>query len=105
MLGADRLAYWAKMYGFGTPTGIDLPGEAAGIVPSNQWKIDALGQSMFAGEVYQSGIGQGYDVVTPIQLINAYAALANGGKLLSPAGGPRDRRARTGRSCSRSSRT
>ena len=84
MLGADRLAYWGKMYGFGKPTGIDLPGEAAGIVPSNQWKIDALGQPMFAGEVYQSGIGQGYDVVTPIQLINAYAALANGGKLYRP---------------------
>jgi penicillin-binding protein 2 len=72
------------MYGFGKPTGIDLPGEVAGIVPSNQWKIDALGQPMFGGEVYQSGIGQGYDVVTPIQLINAYAALANGGKLYRP---------------------
>ena len=84
MLGADRLAYWAHMYGFGKPTGIDLPGEAAGIVPSNQWKIDALGQPMFGGEVYQAGIGQGYDVVTPIQLINAFAALANGGKLYRP---------------------
>ena len=72
------------MYGFGKPTGIDLPGEVAGIVPSNQWKIDALGQPMFGGEVYQAGIGQGYDVVTPIQLINAYAALANGGKLYRP---------------------
>ena len=84
MLGADRLAYWARQYGFGKPTGIDLPGEVAGIVPSNQWKIDALGQPMFPGEVYQAGIGQGYDVVTPIQLINAYAALANGGKLYRP---------------------
>jgi penicillin-binding protein 2 len=84
MLGADRLAYWGRMYGFGTPTGIDLPGEVSGIVPSNQWKIDALGQPMFGGEVFQSGIGQGYDVVTPIQLINAYAALANGGKLYRP---------------------
>lgn len=84
MLGADRLAYWGRIYGFGQPTGIDLPGEASGIVPSNQWKIDALGQPMFAGEVYQSGIGQGYDVATPIQLINAYAALANGGKLYRP---------------------
>ena len=84
MLGADRLAYWAHMYGFGKPTGIDLPGEVAGIVPSNQWKIDALGQPMFGGEVYQAGIGQGYDVVTPIQLINAFAALANGGKLYRP---------------------
>jgi penicillin-binding protein 2 len=84
MLGADRLAHWAHMYGFGKPTGIDLPGEVAGIVPSNQWKIDALGQPMFGGEVYQAGIGQGYDVATPIQLINAYAALANGGKLYRP---------------------
>ncbi len=84
MLGADRLAYWAHMYGFGTPTGIDLPGEASGIVPSNQWKLDALGQPMFGGEVYQAGIGQGYDVVTPIQLITAYSALANGGRLYRP---------------------
>ena len=84
MLGADRLAYWANMYGFGKPTGIDLPGEVAGIVPSNQWKMGALGQPVYPGEVYQAGIGQGYDVVTPIQLINAYAALVNGGKLYRP---------------------
>jgi penicillin-binding protein 2 len=84
MLGADRLAYWARQYGFGKPTGIDLPGEVAGIVPSNRWKLGAFGQPMFEGEVYQAGIGQGYDVVTPIQLINAYAALANGGKLYRP---------------------
>jgi penicillin-binding protein 2 len=84
MLGADRLAYWARMYGFGKPTGIDLPGEVSGIVPSNQWKLDNLGQPMFPGEVYQAGIGQGYDVVTPIQLITAYAALANGGKIYRP---------------------
>jgi penicillin-binding protein 2 len=83
-LGIDRLAYWAKQYGFGKPTGIDLPGEAAGIVPSNRWKQDTLGARVFPGETYQAGIGQGYDVVTPIQLINAYAALANGGKLYQP---------------------
>jgi penicillin-binding protein 2 len=83
-LGADRLAKYAHTYGFGKPTGIDLPNEVSGIVPSNKWKQDALGAPMFGGEVYQAGIGQGYDVVTPIQLINAYAALANGGKLLQP---------------------
>jgi len=83
-LGADRLAKYAHMYGFGKPTGIDLPNEVAGIVPSNKWKENALGAPMFGGEVYQAGIGQGYDVVTPIQLINAYAALANGGKLYQP---------------------
>lgn len=84
MLGADRLAYWAHEYGFGKPTGIDLPGEVGGIIPSNQWKMNALGQAMFPGEVYQAGIGQGYDVVTPIQLITAYSALANGGRLYRP---------------------
>jgi penicillin-binding protein 2 len=84
MLGIDRLGYWAKQYGFGQRTGIDLPGEVSGIVPTNQWKEDALGARIFEGETYQAGIGQGYDVVTPIQLINAYAALANGGTLYQP---------------------
>jgi penicillin-binding protein 2 len=83
-LGIDRLGYWANQYGFGHLTGIDLPGEVPGIVPTNQWKQDALGARIFPGETYQAGIGQGYDVVTPIQLINAYAALANGGTLYQP---------------------
>lgn len=84
MLGADRLGYWAEQYGFGSPTGVDLPGEVSGIVPTNQWKEEALGAPMFGGETYQAGIGQGYDAVTPLQLINAYAALANGGTLYQP---------------------
>jgi len=84
MLGPDRLAYWAHELGFGRPTGVDLPAEAAGIIPTNQWKISTLGQPMFAGETAQAGIGQGYVAVSPIQLIDAYAALANGGKLLRP---------------------
>ena len=84
MLGIDRLGYWAKQYGFGAPTGIDLPGEVSGIVPTNKWKQDTLGAPIFPGETYQASIGQGYDTVTPIQLINAYAALANGGKLYQP---------------------
>ena len=83
-LGIDRLGYWAKQYGFGNLTGIDLPGEVPGIVPTNEWKQSTLGASIFGGETYQAGIGQGYDVVTPIQLINAYAALANGGTLYQP---------------------
>ena len=84
MLGIERLAHWAREYGFGKQTGIDLPGEVAGIVPDNAWKQEVKGEPIFAGETYQAGIGQGYDVVTPIQLINAYAALANGGKLYQP---------------------
>ena len=95
MLGIDRLGYWAKQYGFGAPTGIDLPGEAKGIVPTNHWKMDTIGQPIFPGETYQAGIGQGYDAVTPIQLINAYAALANGGTLYRPQRRPRGHRRRT----------
>jgi penicillin-binding protein 2 len=84
MLGIDRLAHWAHEFGFGQRTGIDLPGEVPGIVPSNAWKQATFGEPIYPGETYQAGIGQGYDVVTPIQLINAYAALANGGKLYQP---------------------
>ena len=83
-LGIDRLGYWAHQFGFGQRTGIDLPGEAAGIVPTNDWKLQSQGLPIYPGEVYQAGIGQGYDAVTPMQLITAYAALANGGKVMQP---------------------
>lgn len=83
-LGINRLAYWARQFGFGSPTGIDLPGEAPGIVPTDQWKIDTFGQSILEGETLQAGIGQGFDTSTALQLINAYAALANGGTLYRP---------------------
>jgi len=83
-LGIERLAYWARQLGFGAKSGIDLPGEASGIVPDNKWKQDTFGQTIFPGEVLQAGIGQGYDVATPLQVLNAYAALANGGKLMQP---------------------
>jgi penicillin-binding protein 2 len=84
MLGIDRLSYWAHQFGLGEQTGIDLPGEVPGSIPSNKWKLDQYGVPIYPGEVYQAGIGQGYDVVTPIGLINAYAALANGGTLYKP---------------------
>ena len=83
-LGIDRLGYWGKTWGFASKTGIDLPGEVTGTVPTNQWKIDTLGQPIYPGEVFQAGIGQGYDEVTAIELLDAYSALANGGKLLQP---------------------
>jgi penicillin-binding protein 2 len=84
MLGIDRLAHWANQYGFGGRTGIDLPGEVAGVIPSNQWKLDTMGLPIYPGEVYHAGIGQGYVSVTPLQMINAYAALANGGTVYQP---------------------
>jgi penicillin-binding protein 2 len=84
MLGIDRLGYWAHHYGFGAPTRIDLPAEVGGIVPTNQWKQDVFGEKIYPGEVYIAGIGQGYDAVTPLQLLNAYASLANGGTVYRP---------------------
>jgi penicillin-binding protein 2 len=84
MLGIDRLSHWAHEFGFGDRTGIDLPGEVAGVIPSQQWKQDTMGLPIYPGEVYQAGIGQGYVSVTPLQLINAYAALANGGTVYEP---------------------
>ncbi len=83
-LGIERLGYWARQLGFGSPTGIDLPNEAGGLVPTNQWKMDNYGQQIYPGEVLQAGIGQGYDLATILQVANAYAAVANGGKLYQP---------------------
>ena len=84
MLGVERLSYWARQFGFGAPTGIDLPGEVSGIVPDEKWKQDTFGQAMLPGELVQAGIGQGFDTSTPLQVLNAYAALANGGTLYQP---------------------
>ncbi|HEX7464035.1 MAG TPA: penicillin-binding protein 2, partial [Actinomycetota bacterium] len=83
-LGMERLAHWAQQPGFGSVTGIDLPFEAAGLVPTNQWKMDRFGVPIYPGEVLQAGIGQGYDLATVLQVANAYAAVANGGKLYQP---------------------
>ncbi len=83
-LGIDRLAYWAHEYGYGEPTGIDLPGEASGIVPDSEWKRRTKNEIFFHGELYQAGIGQGYNMSTPIQVLNSYAALANGGTIYKP---------------------
>ena len=84
MLGIDRLGYWARDFGFGERTGIALPNEARGIVPTNDWKKSVFDLPIYPGETYQAGIGQGYNAVTPLQLLNAYNALANGGSLLKP---------------------
>ncbi len=83
-LGIDRLGYWAHELGFGRKTGIDLPGETVGTVPTNDWKQRVFSQPIYPGETAQAGIGQGYDMVTAIQLITAYSALANGGTLYRP---------------------
>jgi len=92
-VGPDNIAKYGRMLGFGAPTGIDLPGEAAGIMPDPAWKEQTFGEPWSIGNTYHEAIGQGYVAVTPIQLLNAYAAVANGGPLYVPhlrqAGGRR----------------
>jgi penicillin-binding protein 2 len=83
-LGIDRLAKWAYNYGFGKPTGIKLPGEASGIIASTEWAQSQGRPNVFTGELAQAGIGQNVIAVTPLQLANAYASLANGGRLMQP---------------------
>lgn len=83
-LGMERLAHWAGEFGFGDRTGIDLPAEARGIIPTDDWKQALFNEPIYPGEVLQAGIGQGYDSATPLQVLNAYSALANGGKLYKP---------------------
>jgi len=82
--GIDRLAAWANELGFGQRTGIQLPGEAEGIIASTEWARQQGRSDVFTGELAQAGIGQNVIAVTPLQLLNAYAALANGGKLMRP---------------------
>ncbi len=84
LVGLDKLTYWSDQYGFGKPTNVDLPETATGIVPTDAWKRANQGEHMYEGELMQAGIGQGYDASTPLQLLNAYAALANGGTVWQP---------------------
>jgi penicillin-binding protein 2 len=87
-LGIDNIANFMAPFGFGSRTGIDLPGEATGVLPSPEWKRQRFRrpeqQQWFAGETISVGIGQGYNAYTPLQLANALAALVNDGKLYRP---------------------
>jgi penicillin-binding protein 2 len=83
-VGPDNIAKYGRMLGFGARTGIDLPGEARGIMPDPAWKLATLDQEWTIGNTYHEAIGQGYVAVTPLQLLNAYAAVANGGTLYTP---------------------
>jgi penicillin-binding protein 2 len=83
-LGIDRLAQYARNYGLGRPTGIDVAGEAPGIVPDPAWKEETWGDVWTLGDTYNMGIGQGFLATTPIQMVRVVAAVANGGTLLTP---------------------
>jgi penicillin-binding protein 2 len=83
-LGEDKVAEYARAFGLGSPTGIDIPGEAAGLVPDAEWKQETIGEPWVLGDTYNYGIGQGYVATTPLQMLDVAAAIANGGNLVTP---------------------
>jgi penicillin-binding protein 2 len=83
-LGEDKVAQYARAFGFGEPTGVDLPGESPGLVPDAAWKEANIGEPWTLGDTYNFGIGQGYVAATPLQVLSAISAVANGGDLLTP---------------------
>ncbi|MGZ8563990.1 MAG: penicillin-binding transpeptidase domain-containing protein, partial [Candidatus Limnocylindria bacterium] len=83
-VGIDPLAEWAHELGFGARSGIRLLAEEPGIIASTEWARQQGRSGVFTGEVAQAGIGQNVIAVTPLQVLNAYAAVANGGNLMRP---------------------
>ncbi len=81
----DRINAYAKACGFGVPTGVDLPHEKAGLIPSRDWKKKRFGEAWTRGETLNASIWQGYVLVSPLQVARYLGALVNGGKLLKPS--------------------
>lgn len=83
-IGVNSLSNWARRFGLGRKLGIDLPGEVAGTVPTEEWKRDVLGEQWYLGDTFNYGIGQGYLLTTPLQVNFWTTVFANGGKLYKP---------------------
>lgn len=83
-LGIERLGLYARALGYGGPLGIDLPGEEDGLIPDPDWKRINLGESWSTGDTYNSVVGQGFVSATPLQILNAVATIANGGRVMWP---------------------
>ncbi|HUL29550.1 MAG TPA: penicillin-binding protein 2, partial [Thermodesulfobacteriota bacterium] len=83
-LGPDLIARYAAEFGMGKPTGISLPHERSGIVPSSSWKKKRYGAPWYSGETLSFSVGQGYLLATPLQLLMLISGVANGGKILLP---------------------
>jgi len=83
-MGIDRIHEFLSPFGFGQKTGIDIAGEANGILPSTEWKRRVRGKPWYLGETLIAGIGQGYTLTTPLQLAKATAILANRGHTIQP---------------------
>ena len=83
-LGVDNIVHYSREMGFGTLSGIDLPGEVAGFIPTPQWKQRRFHEPWFDGDTLNMAIGQGWTLVTPLQMANAVAMVVNGGRMYTP---------------------
>jgi penicillin-binding protein 2 len=83
-LGVDRIIAYAKKFGLGAKTGIDLPSEAAAFLPSKEWKEENIKERWYLGDTYNLSIGQGYLLTTPMQAAQLVSYFANHGKLFVP---------------------
>lgn len=83
-IGADKIIEVANRFGLGKPTGVDLPGELSGFVPTKQWKMEKYGTKWGVGDTLNLSIGQGFILATPMQLACLITAIASNGKLFSP---------------------
>ncbi len=83
-LGVNKIKKYAEFFGLGDRLGIDIPGEKKGILPDNIWKFKKLGEKWYVGDTYHLSIGQGYLLVTPLQMANLTATIANGGIVYEP---------------------
>ncbi len=83
-LGIDRIKKYADMFGLGKILGVDIPGEASGLIPDQAWKQNRLNERWYVGDDYHSAIGQGFDTATPLQMANLAATIANSGKVFQP---------------------
>lgn len=83
-VGPDHLAEFARRYGLGSSSGIDLPAESAGVIPDPAWKQRTWKQAWYAGDTLNTAVGQGYVLSTPLQVARMLAAVANGGTLITP---------------------
>jgi len=83
-LGLENISKWAFNFRLGKPTGIELPNEKTGLVPTNAWKLKAVGERWYPGETISISIGQGFLSVTPLQLASVINTIANGGIIYRP---------------------
>lgn len=83
-LGIEKLMKWGRLFGVGSPSGVDLPGELSGILAGPEWKQKRLKEKWYLGDTVNYSIGQGFLLMTPMQIARMYAVVANGGYLVQP---------------------